>query len=257
MGKLLLVGAGPGDPELITLKAIKALEMADVVLYDALANDELLSYCRKGCHKVYVGKKAGLHAYQQIFINDMMVDYVRQNKIVVRLKGGDPFVFGRGHEELAYAWERGIDVEVVPGVSSALAVPTAHHIPLTKRGVNESFWVVTGTTMNGSFSNNLAFAARSTATVVILMGMKNLSKIISLFQTHRGNEESIAIIQNGTRHNEKAVIGTLKCVEQKTLENEMSNPAIIIIGEVVKSCLSSPCLEKQLNSIYSDLMVKV
>ena len=172
MSELILVGAGPGDPELITLKAINALKKADVVLYDALANDEFLNYCRPDCIKVYVGKKPGIHSYQQIFINDMIVDYARQYQRVVRLKGGDSFVFGRGHEELECARAHGIEVTIVPGISSSISVPALNEIPLTKRGVNESFWVVTGTTVDHEMSNDINLAAQSSATVVILMGMK-------------------------------------------------------------------------------------
>lgn len=232
MGKLILVGAGPGDEDLITLKGIKALEKADVVLYDALANSSLLKYCKKDCVKVYVGKKAGLHQYQQIYINAMIVDYATQYNNVVRLKGGDPFVFGRGHEELEHAEQNGIEVEVVPGVSSSLAVPAINHIPLTKRGVNESFWVVTGSTINGSFSKDMAHAAQSSATVVILMGMKNLNLIIELFSYHRGKAEPVGIIQNGTHQHQKEVFGCLNDIVKKVEDASIKSPAIIIIGQV-------------------------
>ncbi len=129
MSKLLLIGAGPGDPELITLKAIRGLQEADVVLYDALVNKELLKHCRPDCELVYVGKKPGIHQYQQIYINDMIVDNAKRYETVVRLKGGDPFVFGRGHEELEHARAHGIAVEVIPGISSALSVPALSEIP--------------------------------------------------------------------------------------------------------------------------------
>ena len=236
MGKVSLVGAGPGDPDLITLKGIKALQSADVVLYDALADPSLLAYCKKGCKKIYVGKKHGLHAYQQILINDMMVDHARRHTSVVRLKGGDPYVFGRGHEEWEYLVCQGIEVEVIPGVSSALAVPASNHIPLTKRGVNESFWVVTGTTTDGSFSKDLPLAAQSSATVIVLMGMHNLGEIIGLFRIYRGDDENVAIIQNGTRVDERKVVSTLDSVEQLTREKGLSSPAIIVIGAVVGEC---------------------
>lgn len=234
MSKLILVGAGPGDPDLITLKAIKALQTADVVLYDALASKELLTYCKPDCVLVYVGKKPGIHQYQQIFINDMIVDYARQYNKVVRLKGGDPFVFGRGHEELEHARMHGIAVEVVPGISSSVAVPAVNEIPLTKRGVNESFWVVTGTTMDHELSKDVELAAQSSATVVILMGMKRLKRIISLFSKSRGSNEAIGIIQNGTRTDQKQVFGTLDNIQTKVDNAEISSPAIIVIGEVVR-----------------------
>lgn len=232
MGKLILVGAGPGDAELITLKGIKALQNADVVLYDALANSSLLEYCKGDCIKIYVGKKAGLHQYQQIYINAMIVDYALRYSQVVRLKGGDPFVFGRGHEELEHAEQNGIEVEVIPGISSSLAVPAINHIPLTKRGVNESFWVVTGTTTNGSFSKDMAYAAQSSATVVILMGMKNLKLITELFSYYRDEYEPVGIIQNGTHENQQEVFGNLGNIAGKAEDLQIKSPAVIIIGQV-------------------------
>lgn len=233
MGKLILVGAGPGDPELITLKAIKALKSADVVLYDALANVALLDYCKSDCIKVFVGKKSGIHAYQQIIINDMIVDYAKQYSTVIRLKGGDPYVFGRGHEELEHATEAGLEVEVVPGISSALAVPATAQIPLTKRGINESFWVVTGTTTSRCFSEDMELAARSSATIIILMGMKNLPGILNVFRAFRSSEEPVAIIQNGTLQDQRQVFGNLNTIESVVSDEEIINPAIIVIGAVV------------------------
>lgn len=234
MGKIWLVGAGPGDEELITLKGIRALEQADVVLYDALASSQLLKYCKPECEKVYVGKKAGIHEYQQLFINDMMVRYAREFETVVRLKGGDPYVFGRGHEELEYVRSQGVEAAVIPGISSALSVPALSGIPVTKRGMSESFWVVTGTTRNGTLSADMALAARSTATVIVLMGMKNLAEIVEVFSAARGGEEHIAIIQNGTCRHERKVAGTLKTILAQVETARITSPAIIMIGAVVK-----------------------
>lgn len=238
MGKLFIVGAGPGDPELITLKATKVLAKADVVLYDALANKELLSYCHPNCELVFVGKKPGIHVFQQIYINDMIVDYAKKYDHVVRLKGGDPFVFGRGHEELEHAREHGIESEIVPGITSAIAVPAMNEIPLTKRGVNESFWVITGTTTSLALSSDVFLAAQSSATVVILMGMRNLRQITSIFSNARGAEEPIGIIQNGTKSNERSVFGTMATIEELVAEHEIASPAIIVVGEVVKYAAS-------------------
>ncbi len=234
MSTLYLIGAGPGDPDLITLKAIKALNRAQVVLYDALANPALLEHCTPECEFVYVGKKPGIHQYQQIYINDMIVDNGKNYEHVVRLKGGDPFVFGRGHEELEHARAHGMDVEVIPGITSAISVPALSEIPLTRRGINESFWVVTGTTSNFELSNDVALAAQSSATVVILMGMKHLPKIVELFEENRGANEAIGIIQNGSRDNERSVLTELHDVVQKVEEHKLSSPAIIVIGEVVR-----------------------
>ena len=233
--KLSLVGAGPGDPELITLKAIKALEDADVILYDALANPALLDYARPDAMKVFVGKRAGQHTFQQRKINRMIVEYAHEYGHVVRLKGGDPFVFGRGQEEKEHALAHGIAVEIIPGISSALAVPALQNIPLTRRGASESFWVVTGTTRNGSLSKDIQLAAQSSATVVILMGMKKLKLITELFAKYRNIDEPIAIIQNGTCKNEQVGVGCLKNIHQIVAKQQLGSPAIIVIGAVVKA----------------------
>ena len=164
--KLTLVGAGPGDPDLITVKGIKALQQADVVMYDALVHPDLLDYCRPDALKVYVGKRRGAYSCVQEDINPLIVHYARQYGHVVRLKGGDSFVFGRGYEEIEYARQHGIETAVVPGLSSSYAVPAAAGVPLTTRGLSESFWVVTGTTKAGKLATDLRLAAQSSATVV-------------------------------------------------------------------------------------------
>ena len=234
MSKLSLIGAGPGDPELITLKAIRALNEAQVVLYDALANEELLDYCNEDCIKVYVGKKPGIHRYQQIYINDMIVDFARKYENVARLKGGDPFVFGRGHEEMEHALANNIEVEIIPGISSAIAVPELNGIPVTKRGVNESFWTITGTTSSLELSDDIYLAAKSSATVIILMGMSKLNRIAEIFSESRGLNEPIAIIQNGSTRNQKSIIGDLSNIEKQVTEHKLGSPAIIVIGEVAR-----------------------
>src|SRR5665213_183615 len=176
--RITLVGAGPGDIDLITLKGLKALKTADVVLYDALVSEELLEYAPKSATKVYVGKRSGDHSYSQDAVNKLMIDYAINYGHVVRLKGGDPFVFGRGFEELDYAASYSIPAQVIPGISSSIGVPGLQHIPVTHRGLSESFWVVTGTTANGKVSNDLYEAARTKATVVVLMGIHKLAEII-------------------------------------------------------------------------------
>ncbi|MEL6918826.1 MAG: uroporphyrinogen-III C-methyltransferase [Bacteroidota bacterium] len=231
--KLTVVGAGPGDIELITLKAIKTLGAADVVLYDALVDPELLDYAPKAEH-IFVGKRKGCYAYQQNQINELIVSRAKANGHVVRLKGGDPFVFGRGSEEMLYAKEHGLSVEMVPGISSSIAVPAAQNIPVTKRGAAESFWVITGTTKEHRLSKDIYLAAKSNATVVILMGMGKLSKIVELYRNEEKSEVPIAIIQNGTRNNEKVGVGTIATIEETVSKNQLTNPAIIIIGEVVE-----------------------
>ncbi|WP_394750747.1 uroporphyrinogen-III C-methyltransferase [Spongiimicrobium salis] len=230
--RLTVVGAGPGDVELITLKAIKALQQADVVLYDALVNPELLEYAKQAEH-IFVGKRKGCYAYQQEQINELIVSRAKSHGHVVRLKGGDPFVFGRGAEEMEYAASFGVAVHMVPGISSSVAVPAAQHIPVTKRGATESFWVITGTTKKHELSQDVYLAAKSNATVVILMGMSKLPKIVQLFKEEGKSEMQIAIVQNGTREDEKIGIGTIATIEKEVKRQQLTNPAIIIIGEVV------------------------
>ncbi len=180
--KVTLVGAGPGDPDLLTLKGAKALAEANVVLYDALANDEILAYAPKKSIKIFVGKKIGNHTYTQDQINQLIVDNALTYGNVVRLKGGDPFIFGRGSEEIEFIESFGIETVVVPGISSVVAVPASQGISITKSGVSESFWAITGTTSDRKLSADVALAAQSSATVVILMGMHKLPQIIDLFQ---------------------------------------------------------------------------
>lgn len=231
--KLTLVGAGPGDVDLITLKGIKALQIADVVLYDALINEELLEYAPKNAPKIFVGKKFGNHYLQQAEINQLIVENAFQYGHIVRLKGGDPFVFGRGKEEIEFAESFGIETSVVPGISSALAVPAMQGIPLTHRGKSESFWVLTGTTKAHQLSKDLEFALQSTATIVILMGLHRLAEVVALFQKYNQNEKPIAIIQNGTLPDEKAVFGTIDTIEKLVEEEKLGSPAIMVIGETV------------------------
>lgn len=232
-GKLTVVGAGPGDVELITLKGIKALSNADVVLYDALVDTQLLEYA-SNAEQIFVGKRKGCYTYQQEQINELIVQRAKTKGNVVRLKGGDPFVFGRGAEEMEYAAQHGLVVAVVPGISSAVSVPAAQNIPVTKRGATESFWVITGTTKEHKLSKDVELAAKSNATVLILMGMSKLGEIMELFMQEGKSELPVAIIQNGTTEKEKVGIGTVASIEYKAKEQQLSNPAIIVIGEVVR-----------------------
>ena len=237
--KLTLVGAGPGDPDLLTLKGVKALQGADVVLYDALANDELLSYVPASAPTIYVGKRAGQHKMPQDQINRMIVSCAYRYGHVVRLKGGDPYVFGRGHEEQAYAEQAGLSTEVIPGISSAYAVPALQHIPLTKRGVSESFWVITGTTRTGQLSDDIALAAQSTATVIILMGMSKLAAIQQTFAEHGKSDTPVVIIQNGSLPDERVAVSSVRDLVITAAEHDLKAPAIIVIGKVVNERIST------------------
>lgn len=239
MSKLILIGAGPGDEDLITLKAIKKLQEADVVLYDALANESLVEYATKATVKKYVGKRYGCHALSQDEINATIVDYASKYKTIVRLKGGDPFVFGRSHEEITAATAAGMEVEVVPGITSAIAVPELAGIQLTLRGVAESFWVTTGTTRSGEISNDIRLAAASSATVVILMAMSKLEGIMDIFTQNGKAQTPVAIIQNGSTPQQKMVIGNVRDIVFRAQHEQMGNPAIIVVGEVVNHILNS------------------
>jgi len=232
--KLTLVGAGPGDPDLITVKGIKALADADVVLYDALASEELLTYAPNRAKKIFVGKRAGRHSAQQNEINRLIVKYAYSFGHVVRLKGGDPFVFGRGLEELEHASAHGISTLVIPGISSAMAVPALQNIPLTHRGISESFWVVTGTTKTGQLSKDLYLAAQSSATIVILMGMRKLDEIMEMLKRSGKENIPVAIVQNGSRPDEKLGLGTVSTISEVAREKGLSSPAVIVVGEIVK-----------------------
>jgi uroporphyrin-III C-methyltransferase len=232
--KVTLIGAGPGDPDLITIKGVKALMNANVVLYDALINRELLEYVPKRAKKIFVGKRKGMHSFSQEEINELIVKSAFEFGNAVRLKGGDPFIFGRGSEEIEFIESFGIETEVISGISSAMAVPASQGISLTKRGVAESFWVITGTTSERKLSKDVFLAAQSTATVVILMGMTKLPEIVSIFKKFNKSKVPTAIIQNGTTANEKVGLGTIDSIEAVVAEKKLSSPAIIVIGKVVK-----------------------
>ena len=230
--KITLVGAGPGGPDLITVKGFRALQSADVILYDALVNPELLDIA-PGALKIYVGKRANQHRYAQEEINLMMVQYAFSHGHVVRLKGGDPFVFGRGHEEMTYAQAFGVPTSVIPGISSCISLPELHGIPVTRRGLNESFWVLTGTTRSGALSKDIAVAAQSSATAIILMGMKKIREIATVFAANGKGETPVLVIQNGSLPNERWLLGTVDTIADQLEAEGLGSPGIIVIGEVV------------------------
>ncbi|GAB4055451.1 uroporphyrinogen-III C-methyltransferase [Spirosoma litoris] len=252
--KLTLVGAGPGDPDLITVKGIKALQQANVVMYDALVHPDLLEYCRPDALKVYVGKRRGAYSCVQEDINPLIVHYAQQYGHVVRLKGGDSFIFGRGYEEVDYARQYGIETQVIPGLSSSYAVPASAGIPLTTRGISESFWVVTGTTKAGQLSSDLQLAAQSTATVVILMGMHKLPEIMAVFANCGKANTPVTIIQNGTLMDQQLVVGNVSTINEKVNESGVGNPAIIVVGEV--AALTQMDLQRVLDSSTNKIEVE-
>ncbi|MFI5163976.1 MAG: uroporphyrinogen-III C-methyltransferase [Bacteroidia bacterium] len=232
--KLTLVGAGPGDPDLITVKAIQAIGKADIILYDALVNPKILQYAKPRVKKVFVGKRSGQHSFKQQEINDLIVDFAFTHGNVVRLKGGDPFVFGRGYEEIEHAESFNIETEVIPGISSSVGVPARAGIPVTHRGLSESFWVITGTIRTGDLSRDIALAAQSTATVVILMGVRKLHEIVEVYKSAGKADLPIALIQNGTLPNERIAVGTIGTIEKIAAKKLIGSPAVIVVGEVVK-----------------------
>lgn len=231
---LYVVGAGPGNPELLTLMAFKVLKKADVILYDNLSNDELLKIAPKTCKMVYVGKQPYRNCTPQEKINDLIVKYTKAYSTVVRLKGGDPFIFGRGFEELLFAEEHGIRAQYIPGISSMQGAGFVD-IPLTHRGISESLWAITGTKRDGSLSNDLKCAMKSSATVVIYMGMKKLAEIANTYNEAGLGHIPAAIIQQVTTPHQKHTTCEVKDLQEAAFKAGLSNPAIIIIGDVVQA----------------------
>ena len=249
--KLTLVGAGPGDPDLITVKAIQALGKADIILYDALVNKKILAYAPPGVKRVFVGKRNGQHSLKQEQINNLIVDFAFTYGNVVRLKGGDPFVFGRGYEEIEYAGSFNIETEVIPGISSSIGVPALAGIPVTHRGASESFWVITGTTKTGELSRDIQLASQSTATVVILMGVHKLHEIVEVYKSSGKANLPVALIQNGTLPDENVAVGTIQTIEEIVAKRKIGSPAVIVAGEVVKlhpDFIANDIIEKYLLS---------
>jgi len=243
-GHLTLVGAGPGDIELISLKGINAIKKADVILFDALIHPGLLEYNKKA-EKIFVGKRRGNTSTPQIEINALIIHHVLQDKDVVRLKGGDPMVFARSVEELNVVKELGISSTVVPGISSFLGAAASLQIPLTQREKHESFWVITGHTSTSNFSKDLYLAAQSTATIVILMGIKFLKEIIQTFRQYKPGDYPIAVIQNATTTSEKYLLSDLSNVVDEVRSKELKNPAVIIIGNIAKDKLDHSIIKSR------------
>ena len=251
--RLTLVGAGPGDPDLITRKGWKALQMADVVLYDALIHPELLAEIPGFIPKIYVGKRSGDHSMSQDEINKEIVQAAQRYGHVVRLKGGDPFVFGRGMEEIEHAQKHGIfNIEVIPGISSAIAGPASAGIPVTCRGLSQGVWVLTATNKAGKLSASITSAAQSESTVVLLMGIKKLAEISAVFCQYRSPNTPLAIIQNATMENQKNWIGSLGQVVAGEVEIDAQAPGIIVIGEVItKATWHKTSLTMEMNGTYN------
>ena len=229
-GKLYLIGAGPGDPDLLTLKAARILGECDVVLYDRLVSRAVLRLARPDAELVYVGKHEGQQDCGQARIFDLIRDHADARRTVARLKGGDPLIFGRGAEEWRVALEHGIEVELIPGISSALAVPGLAGIPLTYRGVAQSFAVVTAHCREGQNQNWSSYAGIDT--LVVLMGVANRTFIAqSLIAAGRSADEPVAFIERGTLPEERVVESSLGAVAAGAVE--VQSPAVFVIGQVV------------------------
>ena len=235
-GKVYIVGGGPGDPELVTVKAIKAISKADVIVYDALVPRELLRYARRDAELVYAGKRPGRHSMSQEEINELLYTLASQGKTVVRLKGGDPYVFGRGEEEAEYLAEKGIDCEVIPGITSATAVPAYAGIPVTSRRVASSLAIVTGREAEGKREKRVKLEelAGCVDTIVILMGVGTLRENVEALKRRLPETTPVAIVVRGTTPEQKVIVGTLGDIVERAEREGVEPPAVIVVGEVVR-----------------------
>ena len=234
-GRVYLVGAGPGDPELLTLRAVRLLGQTDVIVYDHLVSPAVLDYVAPDAERIYAGKRRNEHSMRQEQINLLLVKLAREGKRVVRLKGGDPFIFGRGGEEMQVLAEHGIDFEVVPGVTAACGVASYAGIPLTHRDHAQSCLFVTGHLKDGSANLDWEALVRPRQTVVIYMGLNALPDICrQLIQHGAAPSQPIAVVQHGTIATQKVLTGTLADLPQRVAESGFTPPSLIIVGDVVK-----------------------
>jgi uroporphyrin-III C-methyltransferase len=233
MAKVYLTGAGPGDIDLLTIKALRVIREADVIIYDRLANPDILNESKDGCEFIYVGKEDSHHTLPQDEINETIYRASQRYETVVRLKGGDPLVFGRGGEEGIYLRERGVEFEFIPGITSAIAVPEYAGIPVTHRGITVSFRVVTGHEATKEKSQIPWENYKTDDTIVFLMGLHRLEYIVEkLLEIGKPADFPIAVISRGTWPDEKTVTGTLSDIYEKA--KALPTPALIVVGEVVR-----------------------
>lgn len=236
-GTIYITGAGPGDEKLITLRAVEVLKLADAVVYDYLVNDKLLEYCRPDCERIYVGKKANHHTLPQNEINALLIELAQKHQHVVRLKGGDPFVFGRGGEEAMAMKEVGVGFEIIPGVTSGIAVPAYAGIPVTHRDCCSMVTFVSGHKALNKPEEEINWQALALikSTLVFYMGVSNLGKIVSrLVENGKSGDTPVAIIRQGTTHNQQIVAGTLNDIQAQVQAAGLTPPALIVVGEVVE-----------------------
>ena len=236
--KIYLVGAGPGELDLLTLKAVKTIKKADVILYDALVNEEVFQFCKKDCLKVNVGKRKGKHLKQQSEINKLLVQYAKTHKVVVRLKGGTPFVFGRGYEEVRAIKEAGFDVEIVSGVSSTTSVPESFMLPLVDRKFNDSYRTITGHDIE--IFSDIVKSYHKRENLIITMGIYNIKSIVSyLLSIGFPKDVPIAILSKGTTQNSSQKIFTLENINSQDElffeDLRKLTPAILFIGRAINA----------------------
>ncbi|AMA74092.1 uroporphyrin-III C-methyltransferase [Aneurinibacillus thermoaerophilus] len=251
-GKVYLVGAGPGDPKLITVRGLELLQRADVIVYDRLASPKLLDYAKKEAECIYCGKETNHHSLSQTEINEIIVAKAVQGKEVVRLKGGDPFVFGRGGEEAEACIAAGIDYEVVPGITSGIAAPAYAGIPITHRGYSSSVAFVTGHKAVEKEQSGIQWEKLATAvdTLVFYMGVGNLPEIVkNLHKYGRAKETPVALIRWGTCENQETLIGTLETIVEQVQQARFRSPAVIVVGEVVRLREQLAWYEQQLRQV--------
>jgi uroporphyrin-III C-methyltransferase len=243
-GEIWLVGAGPGDPELLTVKATRRLAEADIILYDALVSEEILSLCNPSARRIHVGKRSGRHTLPQADISRLLVMYALRGKRVLRLKGGDPFMFGRGGEELDLALRAGVRCEIVPGITSAQGAAAATGIPLTHRDAAQSCVFVTGHRRQESAATDWAPYARTGQTLVVYMGVAHVHEIAAgLLQAGRAAQTPVAFIENATTPRQRTLLTTLGEMTATAEREALKAPALIIIGEVVN--LNALCSRAQ------------
>jgi uroporphyrin-III C-methyltransferase len=234
-GRVYLVGAGPGDPGLLTVRAAELIATADFVAIDALVSSDIAAMIPESAEVVYVGKRSRNHAVLQTEINQLLIEHAQDGKRVVRLKGGDPFVFGRGGEEAEDLMEAGVPVEIVPGISSAIAGPAYAGIPVTHRDYSTSVTLVTGHESGGSKGINWRALAQLDGTIVFMMGFANLPLIVErLVANGMPRHRAAAVISNATRADQRTVAGTLETIVGQVAEAELEAPALIVVGDVVR-----------------------
>lgn len=263
--RVYLVGGGPGDPDLLTIKALRVMQTADVIVYDYLITDEILTLCRTDAEYISVGKKAGNHTLPQDQINQLLVDLANQGKVVCRLKGGDPYIYGRGGEEAQLLSKHNIPYQVVPGITAAAACSAAVGIPLTHRDYAQSLQFVTGhlkksTDANAQSDTNWQSLASTNQTLVIYMGIIQSPEIKHQLIKHgRAADTPVAIIEKGTRPDQRVVIGTLATLDELVQSHNIGSPALIIVGEVVNlySELNGQDVNNQTNQDAQQELTKI